>query len=79
MNIDLIELERVYWIMLTGVASVSFRKNSVEEIIRAAKAAGLQGIEWGSDIHVPAGDVSRARDVRRLTEEAELRVTSYGT
>ena len=65
--------------MLTGVASVSFRKNSVEEIIRAAKAAGLQGIEWGSDVHVPAGDVLRAREVRRLTEEAGMQVTSYGT
>lgn len=65
--------------ILTGIASVSFRGNTAEEIICAAKEAGLQGIEWGGDVHVPAGDVARAREVRRLTEEAGLRVTSYGT
>jgi len=64
---------------LTGVASVSFRGNSVEEIIRASKEAGLQGIEWGSDVHVPAGNTDRAREVRGMTEEAGLKVTSYGT
>ena len=62
----------------TGVASISFRKNSVEEIIAAAAAAGLDGIEWGSDVHVPAGDVARAAAVRRLTEAAGLAVLSYG-
>ncbi len=65
--------------LITGVASVSFRDNSPEEIIRASKEAGLQGIEWGGDIHVPAGDVLRARQVRKMTEEAGLIVTSYGT
>ena len=65
--------------LLTGVASVSFRGNSAEEIICAAKNAGLQGIEWGGDDHVHAGDVARAHEVRRMTEDAGLRVTSYGT
>ncbi|GEM_PF-69515 len=63
----------------TGVCSVSFRANSVEEIIAAAAAAGLDGIEWGADVHVPVGDIEKAKQVRALTEAAGLQVLSYGS
>ncbi len=62
----------------SGVTSVSFRKNSVEEIIAATAAAGLDGIEWGGDVHVPAGEAGLAREVRRRTEAAGLKALSYG-
>lgn len=43
------------------------------------KKAGLKGIEWGGDVHVPHGDVGRAREVRELTLEAGLSVAAYGS
>lgn len=62
----------------TGVTSVSFRQKDVSQIIEAAAAAGLQGIEWGSDVHVPAGDLQTARQVEACTRQAGLKVLSYG-
>jgi len=66
-------------VMKTGLVSVTFRNLSPEEIVPLAKQAGLSGIEWGGDIHVPAGDLDRADRVRLLTEEAGLQVISYGS
>lgn len=65
--------------MKTGLCSVSFRKLSVEEIIEAVKAAGLDGIEWGGDVHVPHGDVETAKRVAKLMRDAGLETLSYGT
>ncbi|MBI2441116.1 MAG: sugar phosphate isomerase/epimerase [Lentisphaerae bacterium] len=62
-----------------GLVSVTFRKLSPEEIIRLASAAGLKGIEWGGDVHVPPGRSDIARQVRRLTQEAGLQLPSYGS
>lgn len=62
----------------TGVCSISFRKHSIEEIVRAAAEAGLDGIEWGSDVHVPSGDTEMALKARAVTEKAGLQCLSYG-
>jgi sugar phosphate isomerase/epimerase len=63
----------------TGLTSVTFRKLSPEEIISLVKQAGLQGIEWGGDIHVPHGDLASAVEVGRATRAAGLEVSSYGS
>ena len=63
----------------TGLVSITFRQLNVEEVIRATVAAGLQGLEWGSDVHVPVGDLEHARRTRELTEAAGLKVFSYGS
>ena len=52
---------------ISGLVSVSFRKESPEAIVAAAAQAGLQGIEWGGDIHVPCGDIENAKRVSALT------------
>ena len=54
----------------TGLVSVTFRDKTPEEIISTVKQCGLEGIEWGGDVHVLPGDVSRAREIRHLTEQA---------
>jgi len=36
-----------------GLCSVSFRKNTPEEILKTMKEAGLSLIEWGADVHPP--------------------------
>ena len=53
-----------------GLVSVTFRALPPREVAGLAARAGLAGIEWGGDIHVPHGDGKRAREVRRITEDA---------
>lgn len=65
--------------MKTGLTSVTFRQKSVEEIIALAAKAGLSGIEWGGDVHVPPGDPAAAAETARKTREAGLCVLSYGS
>jgi 3-dehydroshikimate dehydratase len=63
----------------TGLVSVTFRKLKPEEIVELMKRAGLDGIEWGGDIHVPHGDIKQAARVLKLTRDAGLKVASYGS
>ena len=63
----------------TGLTSVTFRQKSAAQIAALAAEAGLEGIEWGGDVHVPPGDAAAAASAARLTREAGLRVTSYGS
>ncbi len=63
----------------TGLVSVSFRPRTVEEILEASRAAGLEWIEWGSDVHVPAGGEEKARFVAQATAAAGLRSEAYGS
>lgn len=62
-----------------GLVSITFRKLTPAEVVALVRRAGLQGIEWGGDIHVPHGDLGRAREVRELTQEAGLTVAAYGS
>ncbi|MBO9605687.1 MAG: sugar phosphate isomerase/epimerase [Paenibacillaceae bacterium] len=63
----------------TGLLSVTFRKKTPEEIIRLVQQAGLDGIEWGGDVHVPHNDAKRAAEVGKWTKEAGLALTSFGS
>lgn len=63
----------------SGLVSVTFRRLSPEEIVDLSLKAGVDGIEWGGDIHVPHGDTNRAAQVLRLTRKAGLRVAAYGS
>ena len=62
-----------------GLCSVTFRQLNVNEVIALVKEAGLECIEWGGDIHVPHGDLEKARAVQILMQEAGLRVAAYGS
>jgi 3-dehydroshikimate dehydratase len=62
-----------------GLVSITFRKLSPRDIIGLCMQGGVQGIEWGGDVHVPHGDVKTARRVRKMTEDAGLTVCSYGS
>jgi len=63
----------------SGLVSITFRKLSPREIIDLVVQAGLAGVEWGGDVHVPHGDLRQARLVRRMTREARLRIAAYGS
>ena len=62
-----------------GLVSISFRKYAPEEIIRAAKTAGLSCIEWGSDVHAPARDIPRLQEIVALQQKYGMACSSYGT
>lgn len=63
----------------SGMCSVTFRNKSPQEIIELTTRAGLSAIEWGSDVHVQEGDIEAAKEVKKMTEEAGLEVSSYGS
>ena len=63
----------------TGMTSVTFRKKSAEDVIAIVKEAGLDGIEWGGDIHVPAGDLGTAERVRESCRQNGIEILSYGS
>ncbi len=62
-----------------GLVSITFRKLTPQQVVTQAAAAGLVGIEWGGDVHVPHGDLSAAAEVKRMTAEAGLAVAAYGS
>ncbi len=65
--------------MKTGLVSVSFRKKSIKELIKATKESGLEYIEWGGDVHVPMGKTKLAGSTRKLMHGAGLKCASYGS
>lgn len=66
-------------VLVPGLCSVTLRRCGLAEVVDRAAAAGLVGIEWGADVHVPPGDEHAATTAARLTADAGLRVTSYGS
>jgi len=65
--------------MIPGLVSITFRELPPEQIISLATEAGLGSIEWGGDVHVPHGDLKSAQRVARLTADAGLEVSAYGS
>lgn len=65
--------------LYSGLVSVTFRQLSPQEIVDLVAQAGLDSIEWGGDVHVPHGDLSAARAIRKMTADAGLRVSAYGS
>lgn len=62
-----------------GLVSISFRRYSVDEIIAACRTAGLEWIEWGSDVHVPAGNLAIADEVAAKMRAEGLTPAAYGS
>lgn len=62
-----------------GLVSVSFRKNTPEEILKAVNDAGLSCIEWGSDIHAPCKETETLKQIAELQKEYGIECSSYGT
>lgn len=63
----------------TGLVSITFRELAPEAIIDLARQSGLEGIEWGGDVHVPHGDLAQAEAVRKMTAQSGLCACSYGS
>ncbi len=58
---------------------MTLRSLTPEAVIELAAECGLEALEWGGDVHVPAGDLDGARAVAHRTRTAGLRCASYGS
>mgnify|MGYP005747899869 CR=1 FL=1 len=65
--------------MIPGLVSVSFRTLSVKEVLQLCQKARLKAIEWGGDVHVPAGEVEMAKKVLAMSLDSGITVVSYGS
>lgn len=62
-----------------GLTSITFRNLDAATIVNEVVKAGLAGIEWGGDIHVPHGEIQTAETIAKQTRDAGLAVSSYGS
>lgn len=62
-----------------GLVSVTFRDLDPFQIIDLSSQAGIQGIEWGSDVHLPAGDFELARKIRSYSQKKGVDTFSYAS
>lgn len=58
---------------------MSFRRLAPQQVIDLAAGCGLDSIEWGGDIHVPAGEFALAAEIGERTRTAGLDVACYGS
>lgn len=62
-----------------GLCSLTLAALSPAEILQLCAEVGLTHIEWWGKDHVPMGDVEAGTEVGRLTRQAGLCVSSYGS
>lgn len=64
---------------MLGLVSVTFRSLLPAAIIEWVAKAGLDGIEWGADVHVQPDQPAVAVDVAARMADAGLQTLSYGS
>lgn len=62
-----------------GLTSVTFKNLNAVEIIKYCTDCKIGAIEWGSDVHVPIGDIDNAKFIKTECEKEGIVVSSYGT
>ncbi|MBW7996835.1 MAG: sugar phosphate isomerase/epimerase [Candidatus Glassbacteria bacterium] len=63
-----------------GLCSVTFREMSIKEVISVCSEHGLEGIEWGGDIHLkPGAPLEFVAGVKEKCRDAGLVTPSYGS
>lgn len=62
-----------------GLVSISFRGLCPDKIISLCKENGLCKIEWGSDVHVPVGDIKKAKEISEKCKTAGVDPFAYGS
>lgn len=62
-----------------GLCSVTFRSLTPDDVVDVAVSAGVEGIEWGADVHVPPGDAEAATALARRCGDAGIAIPSYGS
>lgn len=63
----------------TGLCSVTFRQFASSAIVSMAQDAGIDAIEWGTDVHLPPGDLKNARAVRLACSDSGIATPTVGS
>lgn len=65
--------------MKIGMTSLTLRNESIENVIKYAKEAGIDGIEWGvSESHVVLGDEKSVQKIKELSDKYSVEIFSLG-
>jgi hypothetical protein len=62
-----------------GLCSITFRALEADAVLDVAVRAGVEGIEWGADVHAPTGGGPAIEVLGARTRDAGLEVVSYGS
>jgi 3-dehydroshikimate dehydratase len=62
-----------------GLCSITFRALAADDVLALAVRAGVAGIEWGADVHVPPGSTRDAQALAARCRDAGVAVVSYGS
>lgn len=65
--------------LIPGLVSVTFRNLSPQEIIDLVLKSGLEGIEWGGDVHIPPEEIDQAKEIAQICSDAGIRIPSFGS
>lgn len=65
--------------LIPGLVSATFKDRSPEEVIDLAVRAGLSGIEWSENWHIPADNLLECARIGALTAISGLRTVEYGS
>ncbi|WP_199700563.1 sugar phosphate isomerase/epimerase family protein [Jiangella rhizosphaerae] len=63
----------------TGLVSITFRQLGVDAVLDVMRRAELSAVEWGGDVHVPAGDVAAAKRTATASADHGVAVVAYGS
>ncbi|HSI86570.1 MAG: sugar phosphate isomerase/epimerase family protein [Candidatus Methylacidiphilales bacterium] len=66
-------------LLLPGLVSITFRQLTPREVVELVVKAGTPAVEWGGDVHVPHGDLVRAREVKVLCDTEGVDIPAYGS
>lgn len=65
--------------MKPGLCSITLRQLPIGEVADLCGRAGIAGIEWGADVHVPVDDKAAASEARTRSADQGIEVVSYGS
>ncbi|MBP3242038.1 hypothetical protein BXO88_14375 [Oribacterium sp. C9] len=65
--------------ILPGIVSATFKNESPDFVLEQTGKAGLRGIEWSENWHVPLGDKNFSENLRSRTIERGIEIAAYGS
>lgn len=64
---------------MIGLVSISFRELSGKELVDVCVKNGIDAIEWGADVHAPATDLQKVKELKAYCVESGISCPSYGS
>jgi hypothetical protein len=66
-------------VIAAGLCPITFRSLAADAVLSLAVRAGVEGIEWGADGHVPPGGGAAVEQLAARCRDAGIEVVSYGS